>query len=122
MNVALGGSLYQDISSQIAGSLDHQQKTAATEPSHGVMIVPGTRLHAILQTDGLQVNSSHHQAPKAVAPDLIVNARAEDGVIEGLESPRHRFAIGVQWHPEFMFARDEPSRKIFLAFLQEAAR
>ena len=122
MNVALGGSLYQDISSQISGSLDHRQKTPATEPAHAVTIVSGTRLRAILQTDRLKVNSSHHQATKAVAPDLTVNATAEDGVIEGLESPRHRFALGVQWHPEFMFARDEPSRKIFLAFLQEAAR
>jgi len=122
INVALGGSLYQDIASQITGSLDHRQKTVATEPSHGVSITPGTRLHAILKTDRLQVNSSHHQATKTVAPDLIVDAKAEDGVIEGLESPKHQFVIGVQWHPEFLYARDEPSRKIFLAFLQEAAR
>jgi len=122
MNVALGGSLYQDIPSQISGSLDHRQKTTATEPSHGVAITPGTRLHAILKTDRLQVNSSHHQATKTVAPDLIINAKAEDGVIEGLESPRHRFALGVQWHPEFMYARDEASRKILSAFLQEASR
>lgn len=122
INVALGGSLYQDIASQITGSLDHRQKTVATELSHGVSITPGTRLHAILKTDRLQVNSSHHQATKTVAPDLIVDAKAEDGVIEGLESPKHQFVIGVQWHPEFLYARDEPSRKIFLAFLQEAAR
>jgi len=122
INIALGGSLYQDIASQITGSLDHQQKTVATEPAHIVAITPGTRLHAILKTDRLQVNSSHHQAAKTVAPDLIVNAKAEDGVIEGLESPQHRFAVGVQWHPEFMYPRDDASRKIFLAFLQEAAR
>lgn len=122
LNVALGGSLYQDIVSQITGSLDHRQKTAATETAHIVAITPGTRLHTILKTDRLQVNSSHHQATKAVAPDLIVNATAEDGVIEGLESPRHRFALGVQWHPEHLYPRDEASRKIFLAFLQEAAR
>jgi len=122
MNVVLGGSLYQDIVSQITGSLDHRQKTAATEPAHGVSITPGTRLHAILKTDRLQVNSSHHQAAKTVAPDLVVNAKAEDGVIEGLESPRHRFALGVQWHPECMYARDEASQKILSAFLQEAAR
>ena len=122
LNVALGGTLYQDIASQIAGSLDHQQKTDATEPSHGVTIQPDTRLHAILETDRLQVNSSHHQAPKAVAPPFVVNAVAEDGVIEGLESPDHSFVLGVQWHPEFLYPRDEASRKIFLAFLQEAAR
>jgi putative glutamine amidotransferase len=81
MNVVLGGSLYQDIPSQIAGSFDHRQKTAATEPAHGVSITPGTKLHAILKTDRLQVNSSHHQAAKTVAPDLVVNAKAEDGVI-----------------------------------------
>jgi putative glutamine amidotransferase len=121
MNVVLGGSLYQDIASQIPGALDHRQKTAATGPAHGVAITPGTRLHAILKTDRLQVNSSHHQATKTVGPGLVVNAKAEDGVIEGLESPRHRFALGVQWHPEFMYARDEASRRILSAFLQEAA-
>ena len=122
MNVAFGGSLYQDIASQIAGALDHRQKTAATEPAHSVAITPGTRLHAILKTDRLQVNSSHHQATKTAGTDLVINAKAEDGVIEGLESPRHRFALGVQWHPEFMYARDEASRKILSAFLQEASR
>jgi putative glutamine amidotransferase len=122
MNVALGGTLYQDIACQITGSLDHQQKTAVTEPAHGVTITPGTRLHAILKAERLFVNSSHHQAAKAVAPGLTVNATAEDGVIEGLESPRHRFAIGVQWHPELLYARDELNRWIFLAFIKEAAR
>jgi len=121
MNVVLGGSLYQDIASQIAGALDHRQKTAATEPAHSVAITPGTRLHSILKTDRLQVNSSHHQATKTIGPDLIINAKAEDGVIEGLESPRHRFVLGVQWHPEFMYARDEASRKILTAFIKEAA-
>jgi putative glutamine amidotransferase len=70
----------------------------------------------------LKVNSSHHQAPKIVAKGWRVNAFSPDGVIEGLESPRHRFAVGVQWHPEFLYRRDEASRRLFKSFLRQAAR
>lgn len=122
LNVALGGSLVQDIAHEIGGAVNHRQETAATRPWHRVAIVPKTALRRILGRDGLKVNSSHHQAPKRVAPGLVVNAVAGDGVIEGLESPRHRFVIGVQWHPEFLYRRDEGSRRLFRAFLKEAVR
>jgi putative glutamine amidotransferase len=122
LNVAMGGSLIQDIASQIRGALTHRQETAATRVSHPVRITRGTRLYKILRTEGLKVNSSHHQAPKTIAPGWVVNAVAPDGIIEGLESPRHRFAIGVQWHPEFLYQKDEASRRLFKAFLKEAVR
>jgi len=121
LNVAMGGSLIQDIKTQIRGALAHQQETSATRASHRVGITPGTHLHRILRTDRLKVNSSHHQAAKSVAPGWIVNAVATDGVIEGLESPRHRFAVGVQWHPEFLYPKDEASRRLFRSFLQESS-
>ena len=122
LNVALGGSLIQDIATEIRAALPHQQDQAATRASHRVTITPGTRLHRILRADALKVNSSHHQAPKKIAPGLIVNAIAPDGVIEGLESPNHRFILGVQWHPEFLYRKDEASRRLFKAFLKEAVR
>ncbi len=122
LNVAMGGSLIQDIASQVPGALTHRQETAATRVSHPVRITRGTRLHQILRTEGLKVNSSHHQALKKTAPGWVVNAVSPDGIIEGLESPRHRFAIGVQWHPEFLYRKDEASRRLFRAFLKEAVR
>ena len=122
LNVAMGGSLVQDIASQVRGALAHRQETVATRTSHRVQIVRGTRLHRIFHADVLKVNSSHHQSPKAVAPGWVVNAVSPDGVIEGLESPRHRFAIGVQWHPEFLYPRDAASRRLFKSFLRQSAR
>ena len=122
LNVAMGGSLIQDIATQMCGALAHRQETAATRVSHRVKITRGTHLYKILRTGLLKVNSSHHQAPKKIAPGWVVNAVAPDGIIEGLESPRHRFAIGVQWNPEFLYQKDEASRRLFCAFLKHATR
>ena len=122
LNVAMGGSLIQDIATQMPGALTHRQETAATQVSHRVKITRGTHLYKILRTGMLKVNSSHHQAPKKLAPGWVVNAVASDGIIEGLESPRHRFAIGVQWHPESLYQKDPASRRLFKAFLKEAVR
>jgi len=122
LNVALGGTLVQDIAHQVRGALKHQQETAATRLSHRIAVLPNTVLRRILGRDALKVNSSHHQAPKRVAPGMIVNAVAPDGIIEGLESTRHRFVIGVQWHPEFLYGRDEASRRLLIAFLHQSNR
>jgi putative glutamine amidotransferase len=83
-----------------------------------VKIVPGTRLHAIVGAETMQVNSSHHQAVRA-AGQAIVNATAPDGVIEGIEAPGAAFCIGVQWHPEFLIDQGDP--RLFAALI-EAAR
>ncbi|MBI3812560.1 MAG: gamma-glutamyl-gamma-aminobutyrate hydrolase family protein [Nitrospirae bacterium] len=122
LNVAMGGSLIQDIATEVHGALAHQQEAAATRVSHRVEIMPKTFLRKIFGSDALKVNSSHHQAPGRVAPGLVVNAVATDGIIEGLESPRHRFAIGVQWHPEFLYPKDEASRRLFRSFLVQSSR
>lgn len=121
-NVAMGGSLIQDIQEEISDALAHQQDAAATKTSHPVKIPRGTRLYRIVKSSLIEVNSSHHQAPKRIARSLVVNAVAPDGVIEGLESPDHRFALGVQWHPEFLYRKDPASEKLFRAFLSESAR
>src|ERR1051325_4594654 len=101
LNVALGGTLVQHIPDEIAGALAHEQPNPRNEPGHSVAIVAGTLLHRITGAAELPVNSAHHQAVKEGAPGLVVDATASDRVIEGIEDPRRRFCIGVQWHPEF---------------------
>ena len=119
LNVALGGTLIQHIPDEIPGALAHEQPNPRDEPGHEVEIVPGSKLHDIVGTTSLPVNSAHHQAVKIAAPSLAVNARAPDGVIEGIEDPDRRFCIGVEWHPEFEIS-DGDSR--LLAAFIEAAR
>ena len=122
MNVACGGSLFQDISSQTEGSLAHRQSQPATRLSHGVTIAPGTVLNRILKQRSIRVNSSHHQSIKKAAPGFIVSAQASDGIIEAIELPAHRFFVGLQWHPEFLFDRYPTHRRLFQAFLRAAKR
>lgn len=122
MNVACGGSLFQDIPSQIVKPLQHRQTTSATHLSHVVTVTSGSLLRRILRTMSLRVNSSHHQSVKSVAPSLIASAVAPDGIVEAIESPTHRFFLGIQWHPEFLFDRHPLHRKLFEALLRAASR
>jgi len=115
LNVALGGTLIQHIPDEVADALAHEQPNPRTEPGHSVAIARGTLLHRITQADTLEVNSAHHQAVKDVAPGIVVDARAPDGVIEGIEDPRRRFCIGVQWHPEYGISAGD--KRIFAAFI-----
>jgi putative glutamine amidotransferase len=117
LNVALGGSLYQDIPSQVTKAYKH---SGASEPAHTVDILPGTRLAAILGIGEMRVNSLHHQAVKAPGQDLVVSASSRDGVVEAVEISHAPFILGVQWHPERLFADDEPSQRLFTTFVQVA--
>jgi putative glutamine amidotransferase len=117
LNVALGGSLYQDIPSQIPKAYKH---SASPEPVHTVDVVPGTRLAAILGRHELRVNSMHHQAAKVPGQGLVVCASARDGVIEAVEITDQPFVIGVQWHPERLYREDEAAARLFTAFVQAA--
>jgi putative glutamine amidotransferase len=116
--VAFGGTLHQHIPDDVPGSLPHEQPNPRTESGHMVEITTGTLLAKIVGAPRMAVNSAHHQAV-ATPGEGIVNAVAPDGVIEGIEHPRHRFAIGVQWHPEYAVDPRDPA--IFSAFI-EAAR
>ncbi len=118
LNVALGGTLIQHIPDEIPGALAHEQPNPRDEPGHEVEIVPGSRLYDIVGAGTLAVNSAHHQAVKEPAASLAVNARAPDGVIEGIEDPDKRFCIGVEWHPEFEIT-DGDSR-LLAAFIEAA--
>lgn len=120
MNVGCGGSLYQDIRAQLAKALEHRPQSPATRPTHPVSIEPGSLLRRIIRKAGLLVNSSHHQSVKAVAPSLVATAFAPDGIVEAIELPGHRFFLGIQWHPEFLFERYPLHRRLFQAFLRAA--
>lgn len=118
LNVALGGTLVQHIPEEIPGALAHEQPNPRDEPGHVVEIVAGTRLAEIVGESRIEVNSAHHQAVAETGNGVVVNARAPDGVVEGIESPAHRFCIGVQWHPEF--AIQEGDRRLAEALVRAA--
>lgn len=123
LNVAMGGSLYQDIQAQVpaAGKHDWFPDYPRDYLSHAVAIAPETRLAAILGNGPLPVNSMHHQAIKEVAPGLAVTGRAADLIVEAVEVPEHPFALGVQWHPEELAGNDVRAQRLFDA-LVEASR
>ncbi len=122
LNVACGGTLFQDIPAQVPNARDHRQKSKATEVSHSVAVTPRSLLQKIVNCATLMVNSSHHQSVKTVAPSLTASAVAADGIIEAIESPTHRFLLAIQWHPEFLFERHVAHRRLFEALLQAARR
>ena len=120
---ALGGTLYQDIHSQMEGTrIKHDQDLDRSYASHTVTIEKGTLLHRLFQTDTLAVNSFHHQAVKEVAPGFQVCAYSSDGVIEAVESTAYKSILGVQWHPEcFILRGDECMMPLFQWLTNEAA-
>ena len=113
--VALGGTLIQHIPDSVANALEHEQPNPRHEAGHAVAVTEGTLLHRIVGATKMNVNSAHHQAVRAAGPHAVVNAVAPDGVVEGVEDSRYRFALGVQWHPEYLI--DPGDRKIFDAFI-----
>ena len=120
LNVILGGTLIQHIPDAVPNALAHEQPNPRHEAGHEVAIVHGTLLEKIVSKPRIAVNSAHHQAVAKPAPGAIVNARAEDGVIEGIEYPAHPFCLGVQWHPEFSITRADDA--IITAFIDAATR
>jgi len=127
LNVACGGTLVQDIPSQISGALPHKLTVPPHQSyslAHEVWIDKGTLLAKLISerlgdTETLEVNSRHHQAVKAIAPGFQVCATAPDGVIEAIEDPAARFCLGVQWHPE-NFWRTGEFRPLFEGFVEAA--
>ena len=117
--VALGATLHQHIPDEAPSGIQHEQPNPRTEPGHDVEVAAGTLLARVTGRTRMSVNSAHHQAVKAVPDGLVVNARAPDGLIEGIESPAHRFALGVQWHPEYGVDPADPL--ILRAFVQACA-
>ena len=120
MTVAAGGTLMQDIDSQTETDIRHASRPD-DRGRHAVLIADGTGLSRVLAPGELDVNSSHHQAVARVGEGLRVTATAPDGIVEGLEDPRHLFYQGVQWHPEDL-VREESAVRLFGAFLEAARR
>ncbi len=120
LNVAAGGTLYQDIQMSSNAILKHRQDAPRWYATHDIQVQKGSRLLDILGHSTIRVNSFHHQAVKEVAPDFVVSAVANDGIIEGIESTRHDFAIGVQCHPEGMWQNNPPTTNLFVAFIEAA--
>ena len=126
MNVAFGGTLHQRLH-EVSGYLDHREdETTPLDvqygPAHEVLLEPGGTLRKIAGKDRLRVNSLHWQGIKTLGRDLVVEARAPDGVIEAFRvNLAPNFALSVQWHPEWQFAQNPFSRALFAAF-GEASR
>lgn len=119
LNVALGGSLYQDIAAQLptAGRHDWYPGFPRDHAAHQVEIAAGSRLAHLIATPTLPVNSFHHQAIKGLAPGLTVTALAPDGIVEAVEMDGYPFGLGVQWHPEELAPQDAQAQRLFEAFI-----
>ena len=126
LNVARGGTLVQDIPSEISHAEHHDVREPRFAIAHDVWITPGSLLEGLMRErieegDACAVNSRHHQAPKTLGTGLVVTATAPDGVVEAIEDPSKRFCLGVQWHPE-NFWRTGEFRALFEGFVKAARR
>jgi putative glutamine amidotransferase len=124
LNVALGGTLYEDIISQLPEALPHDNYNLFPRDhlAHSISVEPGSRLAAHFNgTADVRVNSLHHQGIRVLAAELTTAATAPDGLIESVEVPGHPFAVGVQWHPENLIDKDPLMLELFKG-LTAAAR
>ena len=125
LNVALGGSLYQDIEAQVPDALRHDWFPGYPRDhlAHTIEVTPHTRLHAAAGAATMPVNSMHHQAVKELGTGLVVSGRAPDGVVEAIEGSGAHYVLGVQWHPEvFELRDDERTHRLFKGFVDAARR
>ncbi len=133
LNVALGGTLQQDVDIERSGrqAWSHQQRRSLPDAPldasiHDVDVKPESRLHEIAGAGRLGVNTFHHQAIARLAPELVATAQSVEpgapGLIEAVEAPQRRFVLGVQWHPERMWRRDGAAARLFAALVRAAAR
>ncbi len=122
MNVALGGTLVQDIPSQVETTLTHDlpDEYPRSTRLHTVDIKPESRLASILGTTQVVVNSLHHQSVQAPAPGVDFTAYAPDGIVEALEVPDKQFILSVQWHPEDLYEDDGMMKRLFTEFVNAA--
>lgn len=122
LNVALGGSLHQDLSYTETEVFKHYQNQEPHTVSHEVKLTSNSILYDIFKSHRIGVNSYHHLAIKDIAEGLMVTAVSEDGIIEGVEHVNKEFVVGVQWHPEMMASSDEDMAMLFKAFVDATER
>jgi putative glutamine amidotransferase len=121
LNVALGGTLYQDVASHPGSPVRHRQEEPRDQPTHTVKVKAGTRLATVLGVEEVDVNSMHHQALRTLGRGLVPVAWAPDQIVEGAEiDDPARFVLGVQWHPEELTGHSEPARRLFAALVAAA--
>ncbi len=123
MNVAFGGTLIQDIPSEVKTDFIHDtpDELPRSTIQHNVELDPNSRLASILGSASVAVNSLHHQSVERPAPGVTITGYSPDGVVEALEAPDKRFVLSVQWHPEDLYTGDEHMKRLFESFI-EAAR
>lgn len=123
LNVLHGGTLYQDLPAEFSAekTLEHHMTPPYDRTVHEVTLEKDAPLYKLLGQEQLAVNSYHHQGVKLLGEGLSVMAVAEDGLVEGIYVPDRKFVWGIQWHPEFIYQKDEASRKIFRAFVEACA-
>jgi putative glutamine amidotransferase len=125
LNVAFGGTLYQDVAAQHPGAIKHDNFPTGgrrrDELAHTVRLTAGSRLARLLEADMLPVNSMHHQGIARLAPGLVAVATSADGLIEGVETANGHFVLGVQWHPEDLVDVDPRMRRLFSELISAAA-
>ena len=125
INVAAGGTLYQDLDAQLDGAIRHDYFPTfgfdRDYVSHDVAVAPASRLRSLVEIDQLPVNSMHHQGVKRLGAGLVACAHAADGLIEAVESTNGHWMVGVQWHPEVFDADDPYTRELFRGFVRAAA-
>lgn len=125
LNVALGGTLIQDIPTEVLGASNHDESTDQKDKhyiSHQLRLDPDSKLATIFGRDSVPANTHHHQAIKKPAPGLSVTGWAEDNIIEAAEIASSRFAIGVQCHPESLYTLNAEWSKLFKAFVDESTQ
>ena len=121
LNVSRGGTLIQDIGSQWTNPIKHQQGAPRDRHSHKVRMLEESLMAQLAKGSEAPVNSHHHQAMETVGRELVATAWAPDGMVEAVEDPREdRFVVGVQWHPELGWQRDDFARALFEKFVDEA--
>ena len=128
INLAAGGTLYQDIAEQLPGAIKHDYFPYGGAPftrdylAHEVTVAAGTRLATVFGAGALRVNSMHHQGVRDIGDGLTVTATAPDGLVEGLESTDGQYVVGVQWHPEALTESQSAATGLFREFVETAAR
>lgn len=120
LNVALGGTLWQDVGAMLATEHNHYPQSTRGEVTHHIEVLPESRLHTIAGDERVDVNSMHHQAVRDLGHDLVVSARAHDGLVEAVEHPGRRFVVGVQCHPEELYLERPWARRLFQDFVAAA--
>lgn len=118
LNIALGGTLYQDIPSCIKTNINHKPGGDSSQDRHFIDVDKNTMLHKIVGKDRYKINSHHHQSVNKLGEGLIVSAKADDGVIEAIERPKSHFCIGVEWHPEY--EKNEEDSKLIKSLIKHS--